>query len=602
MITAIIVSYNSGVELTTCVASLLASSSPVKVVVSDNGSTDDSLDRMRAVIGDDERVSVIQNCSNLGFSAGCNSGLASATGEYVLFINPDCVVQPDTIARMRELMEANPNAGMAGCLVQNLDGSEQVGCRRYVPTPWRTFVRVLRLNSVFPGNPRFQAFDMTNEPLPDQTIEVEAISGAFMLVRRSALQKVGPLDDGYFLHCEDLDWCMRFRQAEYKILFVPGVAIMHLKGSSSSSRPVFVEWHKHKGMVRFYRRFFKHQYPRSLMIAVIVAVWVRFTLKSLWLLLRHNSKASLPNVRQGSRQSVEPAQKVGTTFASRNIIVTGATSQIGLCLLPRLVEAGYRVIAISRAYTPKQASKASAANIFWLRVDVRDSAGLAALPPAHTLIHLAPLVLLPAQLETFSTLGVSRLIVFSSSSVHSKVNSPVTSERAYAQRLVASEEQLAKICERLGIHWTIFRPTLIYGVGMDQSVTLIRRLINTTTFFPLLGQASGLRQPVHADDLAAACVVTLKDSRAFNKAYDLSGGETLSYREMVARIFASLGRKPRFVTIPMQLFGMAMKLISLMPKYKGFNAAMAQRMNDDLVFSHSEASNDFAYAPRRFEP
>ncbi len=602
MITAIIVSYNSGEVLTACVGSLLTSSWPVKVLVSDNGSTDDSLSRLQAFFGDDQRVSIIRNGSNLGFSAGCNKGLAFATGEYVLFINPDCSVQADTITQMREVMEARPHAGMAGCLVQNPDGSEQVGCRRHIPTPWRTIVRVLRLNQVFPGNPRFQAFDMTNEPLPDRTIEVEAISGAFMLVRRSALEIVGPLDDGYFLHCEDLDWCMRFRHAGYKILFVPSITVMHIKGSSSASRPVFVEWHKHKGMLRFYRRFFRHQYPLSLMIAVIAAVWVRFTLKSLGLLIKKYGEALLRGSHQKANQSIPLPKEAGAKLASRNIIVTGATSQIGRVLLPLLVDAGYRVVAISRGNAQEWASRTPAANTFWLRADIRDIDALTTLPPAHAVIHLAPLDLLPPLTGALSSLRVRRLIAFSTSSVHSKINSPVTSERAYVQRFVRSEDELAKACERLSIPWTVFRPTLIYGFGTDRNVTLIRQLARTFGIFPLLGQAEGLRQPVHAADLAAACVATLQNPRSFNKAYDLSGGETLSYRDMVTRIFASLGRKPRFIPIPLKLFGMAIKLLSFVPKYRGLNVAMAQRMNDDLVFKHSEASNDFAYAPRRFEP
>lgn len=109
---------------------------------------------------------------------------------------------------------------------------------------------------------------------------MEAISGAFMLVKRSSLETVGPLDTGYFLHCEDLDWCMRFKQAGYLILFVPDVVITHVKGGCSVNRPVFVEWHKHKGMVRFYRKFFQKRYPSVLLFLVYVAVWIRFLLKS----------------------------------------------------------------------------------------------------------------------------------------------------------------------------------------------------------------------------------------------------------------------------------------------------------------------------------
>ena len=179
---------------------------------------------------------------------------------------------------------------------------------------------------------------------------------------------------------------------------------------------------------------------------------------------------------------------------------------------------------------------------------------LGALPPAHYLIHLAPLNILPAQLNAFSTIGVKRIIAFSSSSRHSKAESPIPAERAFAKRLDAAEQSLARFANESGIHWTVFRPTLIYGREMDRNITLIRRLIRAVGVFPLLGDASGLRQPVHAADLASACISALDNPHAFDKSYDLSGGETLTYRAMVGRIFESLNHRPRFVTIPMALF------------------------------------------------
>lgn len=102
-----------------------------------------------------------------------------------------------------------------------------------------------------------------------------------MFVRRAALEQVGPLDEGYFLHCEDLDWCMRFRQAGWKIMFVPDVAVIHFKGQSSKARPIRVLWHKHKGMIRFYQKFFRREYSWALMVLVAIAVWTRFSLLAL---------------------------------------------------------------------------------------------------------------------------------------------------------------------------------------------------------------------------------------------------------------------------------------------------------------------------------
>jgi len=107
-------------------------------------------------------------------------------------------------------------------------------------------------------------------------MEIEAISGSCMLVRLDAMLDVGLLDEGYFLHCEDLDWCMRFRQRGWKIMFVPDARVIHQKGACSKTRPIFVEWHKHKGMMRFYSKFFHHQYPGIVLWIVGFGVWLRF--------------------------------------------------------------------------------------------------------------------------------------------------------------------------------------------------------------------------------------------------------------------------------------------------------------------------------------
>lgn len=148
-----------------------------------------------------------------------------------------------------------------------------------MPTPWRSFMRAFGLHRFAKRWPRlFFDFYLHQQPLPSGPIEVEAISGACMLVKRAAVDDVGLWDEGYFLHCEDLDWCMRFRQKGWQILFVPDVRIYHALGACSRSRRLFVEWHKHKGMLRFYGKFFRHQYPGALMWLVTFGVWLRFGL------------------------------------------------------------------------------------------------------------------------------------------------------------------------------------------------------------------------------------------------------------------------------------------------------------------------------------
>ena len=274
---AVIVNYNAGPVLTEAVRAMLPCPSVREVIVVDNRSQDGSIEHLESALPGETRLRVIRNSGNLGFAAGCNTAMAFFQSPYQLFINPDCLVDPLSIGEMIGTLELNPDAGMAGPLLVNTDGSEQSGGRRGVPTPWRSFVRAFGLSRFSDRYPRlFSDFLMHKEPLPDRPIEIEAISGACMLVRNRALLEVGPLDAGYFMHCEDLDWCMRFRQRGWKILFVPEARVVHYLGACSRSRPIFVEWHKHKGMMRFYRKFFRHQYPGVLMWLVALGVWLRF--------------------------------------------------------------------------------------------------------------------------------------------------------------------------------------------------------------------------------------------------------------------------------------------------------------------------------------
>ena len=281
-VSLIVVNYNAGNYLLACVSSAL--NQVDEVIVVDNASSDDSLVQLAAVFPGDRRLKIVCNRENLGFAAGCNIGVDHSAGSCLLFLNPDCVLEPDSVRHLLRVLNDRQDVGMVGGLLVNPDGTEQAGGRRAIPTPWRSFVRAFRLSRFADRWPRlFFDFHLHKQPLPTHPIEVEAISGACMLVNRAAMQSVGHWDEGYFLHCEDLDFSMILRGRGWKIMFVPDARIVHDKGGCSRSRPLFVEWHKHRGMFRFYRKFFKHQYPGPLMWLVALGIWLRFGLVASYL-------------------------------------------------------------------------------------------------------------------------------------------------------------------------------------------------------------------------------------------------------------------------------------------------------------------------------
>ncbi len=282
------------------------------------------------------------------------------------------------------------------------------------------------------------------------------------------------------------------------------------------------------------------------------------------------------------------------------VLVVGATSQIGRSLLPRLADAGYTVQATARRARPDYLQDDD--RIGWHRMDYATRTALPPLGAADSLIHLAPLPALPPLLQLVRQAGVRRIIALSSTSRFTKAESSDPGEQELAARLAVAEVWLEQACTTERIAWTLFRPTLVYGYGADKNIATIANLIAKFGFFPLAGAGRGLRQPVHADDLAAACLAALPISATYGKSYNLSGGETLTYRAMVGRIFQALGKRPRFIVLPLPVYRGLVAAISLAPRYRYITAEMAQRMNEDLYFDHSEATRDFGYAPCRFQP
>jgi GT2 family glycosyltransferase len=286
VIHVVIVNFNAGAMLADAVASVIGDAD--RVVVVDNASSDDSLAQLERRVGAHAGLTVVRRDTNGGFSVGCNDGLRAlgwiggggggAPDDAVLFLNPDARCLPGSLAALQGTLVSDDRVGAVGGLLVGDDGREQGGARRLIPTPWRAFVRAFglwRFSRWWPAT--FPDFHLLNAPLSDEPFAVEAVSGACMMVRRSAIDEVGPFDEGYFMHCEDLDLCMRLNRAGWLVWFVPRARIWHALRGTTGGRTIGTEWHKHCGMVRFYRTHFARSHAAPLM-------WcVRFSAVALWL-------------------------------------------------------------------------------------------------------------------------------------------------------------------------------------------------------------------------------------------------------------------------------------------------------------------------------
>lgn len=281
--------------------------------------------------------------------------------------------------------------------------------------------------------------------------------------------------------------------------------------------------------------------------------------------------------------------------ATRRVAVVGATSQIGRSLLPLLKGRGMETFPIGRE---PRADGAVATHVF-------DAGRQTFSPPLETVdavISLAPLPTIGRIMEMAVCLGARRVIAFGSTGRFSKAGSTSPIERDFVEQQAHAEALFCSLSEAAGIAWTLFRPTMIYGAGTDLNVSFIAGTIRRFGFFPIPMGARGLRQPVHVDDLARACVAALDCSGSFDRTYDLGGGEVLEFPELVRRIFRAEGRRPLLIPLPLWAYRLAIAAARRYSKTGFVRKEMVDRMFRDLVADNGPAVRDFGYAPMSFDP
>jgi GT2 family glycosyltransferase len=261
-IAAVVVTYRSAATIDECLSRLRAAAEVEEIRVVDNDSDDDTLGVVQRHAIEDARVHFIANPDNPGFATACNQGAADSRAPWLVFINPDLMVAPDTLSRLRERAQALGVPALLGVEQVDEHGAPDGAVRRRDPD----FAAMLRA-------PRRGA-QLAVPVDPTQALQpVEAISGALMLMPRSLFDGIGGWDAGYRLHAEDLDLCRRARAAGAMVAVANDLRVVHLRGVSSRSRPFFVEWHKHRGLWRYFRKFEAPRRSWPVRVGVWLAIW-----------------------------------------------------------------------------------------------------------------------------------------------------------------------------------------------------------------------------------------------------------------------------------------------------------------------------------------
>jgi hypothetical protein len=273
MISAVIVTWNAKKYVEECLRSLRDNTDvPIETIVVDNASKDGTNELVK-----DEfpNIKLIQNEKNLGFAKANNIGISQSHGKYICLVNSDVNVFPGCLRKLIEFMEANPKVGLLGPQMLGPQHDIRRSSSR-LPTIWNTFCRALALEKLFPGS-RFFGAQLMSDFQHDRTMEVEVLNGWFWVVRREAMEQVGYLDERFFIYGEDIDWCHRFRDAGWRLVFYAEASSLHYGGASSSAAPTrfYIEmqranlqyWKKHHGYGSCFCyccAIFLHQFIRAI--------------------------------------------------------------------------------------------------------------------------------------------------------------------------------------------------------------------------------------------------------------------------------------------------------------------------------------------------
>jgi len=275
-VTAVVISYFTGPILSRCIASLRGQPEVADVILIDNGNFPGDVNNA-VEKSEGAPVTVLSGHGNIGFAAACNMGARAAKGRYLLFLNPDAVMPENGVRQLLADAEEFERPWMMGAKLVGPDGLEQQGSRRETLTPWRAFVEMTRLYKLAPQHPYFRRFNLHADPCPGRVCDVPTVSGACFLLPKEDYDSVDGMDEAYFLHVEDVDFCMRFTKAGGKVYYNPNVSILHFK-SSSRANPVRIEARKTTGVIRYFDTHFSDAYPRPFLWLVAGALWASFGL------------------------------------------------------------------------------------------------------------------------------------------------------------------------------------------------------------------------------------------------------------------------------------------------------------------------------------
>ncbi|MBT7672531.1 MAG: glycosyltransferase [Proteobacteria bacterium] len=589
----IIVNYNSGSILETLVDYLLQTLTMAEVILVDNNSLDRSADFATKLNG----VHLISQPRNIGFGSAANIGAAAADRPLLLFLNPDCFPNSDAISEMAKVLESDNNAGLCGARLLDFNGKEQLGGRRRDPTfslvIGKAFRQITRIDHI-------PSFDLNRDPVPNLPASVEAVSGACMMTTKKIHSDLAGFDEKFFLHFEDLDYCRRVRQLGYRVLFVPAAGVFHYQGVSGGSSALSIGRAKVNSFRRYASKYALFPLP---LITLVDKTLERF----LDLMGRFSGVLRLTKHQFSTqKQSLSRSAKVLTGRRSV-VLILGARSDIGESLCARLNALKIDNVCMTRRpelFGSFRHTIPASPDFF------KDHASVNRIQ-VSAVISLCPIW----ELERFSAfLGSAGLrqapwFCLSSSSVITKQSEQTLGRKGVAQKLVTGENWVVDFRAPQASPTTILRPTLIYGGRRNRNINYLKKIGSILPFCPNLSFATGLRNPVHCDDISEWIIRSLQREKNQEDASDwksqvifIQGGRPVTFNSMqmsamrTTKDFRKIWIVHKRTLRILILVGCWLRLLREVPR------DFVERLEKDFVFDNNDRIRGFSFRFREFHP
>lgn len=591
----VIVAKHSGTLLFATIESVLRQKGLSELIVVDNGNPPAVLARLQQKALSNPVIKIVSGRNEFNMARSCNIAARQAISENILFLKVGYILGQDALSSLVNALSEDEKILLSSGVVQNYDGSLQVNSRVKVITPKSVFLNIFGINSDKKLKEQVAVLQSQEKPF-----EVVSVTGACICIKAANYKKLGGFDEEFASLDEEIDFSLRVKQVGGRILCLPAVKITALPYGLVSHTFLEQKLREFRNISYYLKKFFaEHQFFGTLfLLKMLLFLRLLFDIAVFGVLSLFRKSPAVKNEAAAKKLMLLVMGEINIAANDRLkkkiVLVTGATGQIGICVIRRLIASGAAVLALNR----QEEIPYSHPHLRWLKKDLTDTRLDLDGYCVDAVVHCAPLWHLPPVMEMLEKSEAKRIIAFSSTSIFSKLLSANEFEKDFVLKLQNAENLLAEKCSAFNINYTVFRPTQVYGVGLDNGITTVAKIIRKFGCIFVYPPAFGRRQPVHADDLANAVVQAMSNEKTYGKSYNLSGGEIIPYREMLGRIFSLLGFKQRIINNTALPF-----MLDLWGKITGkkyINGEIARRMNDDMVFFHDDAKHDFGFKSRKF--